>query len=114
MAYVEEIKETLKEHHYSDKAITEILKWYVDNSQASNKRAGYRSWMDVVECILEKTIGGSKKAHVTCRCNLTNDKFRVYLDFLLSLGFVREVKESIETTEKGLAFLKDYRRLKVS
>ena len=39
MGDVEEIKETLKEHHYSDKAIVEILKWYVNNSQASSKKA---------------------------------------------------------------------------
>ena len=114
MGDAEEIKETLKEHHYSDKAIAEILKWYVNSSQASNKKAGYRSRMDVIECILEKTIGGSEKAQVMHQCNLTNDKFQVYLDFLLSEGFIREVKESIETTEKGLAFLKDYRKLKAS
>jgi predicted transcriptional regulator len=111
MAYVEEIKETLREHRYSDRAIAEILKWYVNNSQAGNKKAGYRSWMDVVECILEKTIGGSTKTHVIRRCNLTSDKFQVYLDFLLSWGFIREVEQGIETTEKGLAFLRDYRRL---
>ena len=38
MGDVEEIKETLKERHYSDKAIAEILKWYVNDSQASNKK----------------------------------------------------------------------------
>ena len=114
MGDVEEIKEALKEHHYSDRAIAEILKWYVNNSQASNKEAGYRSWMDVIECALEKMIGGSEEAHVMHQCNLTNDKFQVYLDFLLSEGFIREVKETTETTEKGIAFLKDYRRLKAS
>ena len=107
MGDVEEIKETLKEHHYSDEAIAEILKWYVNNSQA-------RSWMDVIECILEKMIGGPEKAHVMHQCNLTNDKFQVYLDFLLSCRFIREVKGTTETTEKGLAFLKDYHRLKAS
>ena len=114
MGDVEEIKETLKEHHYSDKAIAEILKWYVNNSQASNKKARYRSWMNVIECILEKMIGGSEKARVMHQCILTNDKFQVYLDSLLSCRFIREVKETTETTEKGLAFLKDYRRLKAS
>ena len=114
MGDVERVKETLKEHHYSDKAIAEILKWYVNNSQASDKKAGYRSRMDVIECILEKMIGGSEKAHVMRQCNLTDDKFQVYLDFLLSEGFIREVKETTETTEKGLGFLKDYRRLKAS
>lgn len=68
--------------------------------------------MDGIECILEKMIGGSEKAHAMHQCNFTNDKFQVYLDFLLSKGFLRGVKEIIETTEKGLAFLKDYRRLK--
>lgn len=114
MSDVERIEETLKEHHYSDKVIAEILKWYVNNSQASNKKAGYRSWMNVIECILEKMTGGSEKAHVIHQCNLTNGKFQVYLDFLLSEGFVGKVKETTETTEKGLAFLKDYRRLKAS
>ena len=111
MGDVERVKETLKEHHYSDKAIAEILKWYVNNCQASNKKADYRSWM---ECILEKMIGGSKNAQVMYQCNLTNDKFQAYLDFLLSEGFIREVKETTETTEKGLAFLKDYHKLRSS
>jgi len=71
-----------------------------------------RSWMDVIECILEKTIGGSEKVHVMHQCNLITNKFQVYLDFLLSEGFIREVEQSIETTEKGLSFLKDYRNLK--
>ena len=109
-----DIRETLKEHQYSDKAIAQILKWYINNSQASNENASYRSWMDVIECILEKIIGGSEKTHVMHQCNLTNDKFQVYLDFLLSYGFVTEFQEIIETTEKGLAFLKDYRRLRAS
>jgi len=109
-----EIRETLKEHQHSDKAIAQILKWYVNNSQASNKNVSYRSWMEVIECILEKIIGSSEKAHVRRQCNLTNDKFQVYLDFLLSCGLIREVQEIVETTEKGLAFLKDYRRLKAS
>jgi len=109
-----DIRETLKEHQYSDKAIAQILKWYVNNSQASNENVSYRSWMDVIECILEKIIGGSEKTRVMHQCNLTNDKFQVYLDFLLSYGFVTELQETIETTEKGLAFLKDYRRLKAS
>ncbi len=114
MSDAEGMKETLKKYHYSDKAIAEILRWYVNNPQASNKEAGYRSWMDVVECILEKMIGGSEKAYVMHQCNLANSKFRVYLDFLLSLRFIREVKETTETTKKGIEFLKDYRRLKAS
>ena len=114
MGGVEEIKETLKQHHYSDKAIAEILKWYVNNPQARNKKAGYGSWMNVIECILEKTIGSSKKVQVMDQCNLTNAKFQVYFNFLQGIGFIREVGQSIETTEKGLTFLKDYRRLKAS
>jgi len=114
MSDVEEIKETLKQHHYPDRAIAEILKWYVNNCQASNKRAGYRSWMDVIECILEKTIDGSEKAHVMHQCNLTRGGFQVYLHFLLSEGFIKETKETTETTEKALAFLKDYHRLKAT
>ena len=62
MGDVEEIKETLKEFHYLDKAIAEILKWYVNNPQVSDKEADHRSWMDLFECILEKMIGGSEKA----------------------------------------------------
>jgi len=114
MGDIEGIKETLKKHHYSDKAIAEILKLYVDNCQASNKEAGYRSWMDFIECILKKMTDGSEKVHVIRQCDLTNDKFQVYLDFLLSEGFIREVKETTETTEKGLAFLNDYRKLKAT
>lgn len=111
-----EIWNALREYGYSERAIKEVLKWYVDDCELgslkmSTRSKDYRSWTDVVECILEKTIGGSKKVYVMDQCNLTNGKFQVYLDFLLSVGFIREIEQSIETTEKGLTFLKDYRRL---
>lgn len=112
-----EIRNILREYGYSERAIKEVLKWYVDDYElefpkTSIRGEGCRSWMDVIECILGKTIGGSDKVHVMHRCNLTKGEFQVYLDFLSRVGFIREVEQSIETTEKGLAFLQAYNGLK--
>ena len=104
----------MKENHYSDEVISEILEPSVNNCQVGDRKEGYRSWMDIIKCLLEKMIGSSEKAYVMHQCNLNKVKFQVYLDFLLSRDFVGEVKDTTETTEKGLAFLTDYRRMKAS
>jgi len=80
----------------------------------SIKEAGYRSFVDVIECILEATIGGLERVHVMHKCSLTQDQLQAYLDLLLQEGLVKTVETSlkIQTTEKGLAFINDYNELK--
>jgi len=79
----------------------------------SIKEAGYGSFVDVIECILESTIGGLETVHVMHECSLTQNQLQAYLDLLLQRGLVKIVEPSlkIQTTEKGLAFISDYNQL---
>lgn len=80
----------------------------------SIKEGSYRSFVDVIECILEATIDGLKRFHVMHECSLIQNQLQAYLDLLLQEGLIKMVESSlkIQTTEKGLAFINDYNELK--
>jgi len=80
----------------------------------SIKEASHRSVVDIIECILEATIGGLEWVHVMHECSLTQNQLQAYQDLLLQEGLVKMVEPSlkIQTTEKGLAFINDYNELK--
>lgn len=120
MGDVEEIKETLKKHHYSHKAIAEILKLYVNNSEGSNKKPLFqyahahnahnkvrRSQMKIITDILTKTLNAATKTRIMYRANLNFLRFNRYFSKLLERGLI--VKENdpndgvmyYRTTEKG-------------
>lgn len=122
MGDVEEIKEILKEHHYSHKAIAEILKWYVNNSQRSNKKPSFqyahahnkvrRSQMKIITDILTKALNTATKTRIMYRANLNFLRFNRYFSKLLERGLI--VNENgpndgvmyYRTTEKGKDLLK--------
>lgn len=77
-----------------------------------------RSRMDIIACILEHSAGHSRKTNLIYKCNLGSNQFKVYLSLLLGTGLLRRYEEkggrveSYEATEKGEAFLNEYRKLK--
>ena len=73
-----------------------------------------RTALDIVEDILLVALKSCSKTHIMYRANLSFAKTRKYIDFLLRLdliatNFSSEGKQKFRTTEKGKAFLNQYR-----
>jgi len=80
----------------------------------SIKEASYRSFVDIIECVLEAAMNGLERVHVVHECSLTQNQLQAYIDLLLQEDLVKMVETSlkIQTTEKGLAFINGYKELK--
>ena len=68
-------------------------------------------------CILENSIGGSRKTRLIYRCNLSVTQFALYKDCLVEVGLLRSrrLKKGVEmykTTKKGKEFLMDCEKIK--
>jgi len=74
--------------------------------------------MDIMACILHHSVGHSRKTNLIYKCNLGSNQFKAYLHLLLRTGLLKRYEEkggraeSYETTEKGQAFLREYRKIK--
>ncbi len=77
-----------------------------------------RSRVEIIANILLVASGGAKKTEIMYRCNLSFRQLRTYLDFLLDRNLLVSLKSRkgsglFQTTDKGKAFLRAYRDLKV-
>jgi len=79
------------------------------------------SILDTIMIILQAADGGAKKTHIMHQCNLSSRRLHAYLDLLIDMGFLESINLKtenkgdstlFETTRKGKAFTKEYRRLK--
>jgi predicted transcriptional regulator len=79
-----------------------------------NRRNKTQIYLDILLAIRRES-GRLKKTHIVYKANLTNTRVQPYLEFLLSKGFVEEVKgrETFYTiTDKGQNFLGQVNKLK--
>jgi predicted transcriptional regulator len=74
--------------------------------------------MDILACILYRSIGGARKTNLIYKCNLSLSQFKSYSGFLIEQGLMikRVVKAGssyriFETTDKGKRFIEEYRKL---
>ncbi len=70
-----------------------------------------RGELDILADILEAAEGGTKKTQIVYRANLNFSVVKRYLRKLLETGFIRIEGRFYVTTEKGLEFLDNYRKL---
>jgi len=79
-----------------------------------------RSDIDIMANILNEAHMGARKTRIMYRCNLSHRQLAVYLELLLSMGFLVSHSDEdsskldlFKPTAKGLEFLDAYRTLKV-
>lgn len=68
--------------------------------------------MDIMAEILKVARDGAKKTHIVYKANLNFKVLEEYLEKMISAGLVTILKEKrnlIQTTEKGVTYLKNYR-----
>lgn len=68
--------------------------------------------MDIIAEILKVARDGSKKTHIVYKANLNFKVLEEYLEKMIDSGLVTILKEKrnlIKTTEKGVTYLKNYR-----
>ena len=71
-----------------------------------------RNSMDIIAEILKVAHDGAKKTHIVYKANLNFKVLEEYLEKMIDSGLVTILKEKrnlIKTTEKGVTYLKNYR-----
>lgn len=81
-----------------------------------SSRIKYRSRLAILVDILEVIAEGeTKPTRIMYGANLSYDRLQKYLDYLVRMGLINEIKDNEEVryriTEKGLQFIKDARRV---
>lgn len=81
-----------------------------------SSRIKYRSRLAILVDILEVIAEGeTKPTRIMYGANLSYDRLQKYLDYLIRMGLINEIKDNEEVryriTEKGLQFIKDARRV---
>jgi predicted transcriptional regulator len=80
----------------------------------NSRRTKVQIYLDILRSI-QRANGKLKKTHIVYKANLTHSRLENYLDFLLSKGFLVEIKgenQIIYTiTEKGRRFLGEVNKL---
>jgi predicted transcriptional regulator len=72
-----------------------------------------RSFDFIIGDILEKAQNGDLQTHIMVRANLSHKPLtRIYLPFLKEKGFLEKKENFYITTEKGIKYLKAYKKLK--
>jgi predicted transcriptional regulator len=80
----------------------------------------HRDRFDIIADVLKAALNGTKKTHIMYDCNLSFRQLEGYVRFLVRKGFLsvrvergsREVRV-FEVTDKGEAFLRAYKNLKL-
>jgi len=80
-----------------------------------NSRTKYRSRLAILVDILEVIAEGeSKPTRIMYGANLSYDRLQKYLDYLIRMGLINELKDEevrYHITEKGLQFIKDAKKV---
>lgn len=61
--------------------------------------------------MLYSAIGGVRKTHFVHSCNLSTKLCEKYIQLLLKKRFLEKKEDQFKTTEKGIQFLKTYKRV---
>ena len=70
-----------------------------------------RSRLEIIREILEVAKLGAKKTEIVYKTNLTFSRADEYLKFLMEKGLIKKEDKKWRTTEKGLKFIKNFKRL---
>ncbi len=79
-----------------------------------------RSRTDIIANLLSNAVSGSRKTRLIYRCNLSVAQFNKYTNYLIDSQLLERSVESIkgkksyevyQTTQKGIEFLSDYKRI---
>jgi predicted transcriptional regulator len=78
------------------------------------RRSKMRIYLDMLNTIIRKG-GTTKPTHIMYGANLSHDRLKTYLNFLLEKGFIEEVNVSgriyYQVTEKGKQFIIEFRKV---
>ncbi len=79
------------------------------------RRTKTRIYVDMLTAIIRKG-GTTKPTHIMYGANLSHDRLKSYLRFLLEKGFIEEVdvggRAYYRVTPKGMQFLNEFRKVK--
>ena len=88
---------------------------YPGERYMSEKRSKLQIFMDILT-LIQKENGKTKPTRILYGANLSHGALKEYLNYLVSNGFVQEVKEKSHVfyslTEKGYGFINEFRRMK--
>ena len=70
-----------------------------------------RSRLETVNVILSLSTNGIKKTHIMYKANMSHGQLEKYLEMLVSKGLLEKLAEFYNTTEKGLEFIKDFKKI---
>lgn len=85
--------------------------------KAAQLKRSKRSRMDLISCILEKSIEGTSEKRLLDACNLNISQFNLYRKFLVETGLLKvspkeEGMDIFKATEKAREFLRDHSQVK--
>ncbi len=80
----------------------------------NERRSKMRIFLDMLDAISRRG-GKAKPTHILYGANLSHDRLKTYLEFLLEKGFIDEVQEKGRTyytiTDKGKRFMAEFERI---
>lgn len=80
----------------------------------NDRRSKMRIFLDMLDAISRRG-GKAKPTHILYGANLSHDRLKAYLEFLLEKGFIEEVQEKGRTyytlTDKGKRFMAEFEKM---
>ncbi len=80
----------------------------------NERRSKMRIFLDMLDAISRRG-GKAKPTHILYGANLSHDRLKIYLAFLLEKGFIDEVQEKGRTyyviTDKGKRFMAEFEKM---
>ena len=80
----------------------------------NERRSKMKIFLDMLDAISRRG-GKAKPTHILYGANLSHDRLKTYLKFLLEKGFIEEIDEKGRTyyiiTDKGKKFINEFERL---
>jgi len=70
-----------------------------------------RNWLETVNVILTISTNGIKKTHIMYKANLSHQQLEKFLSIMVSKNLLKKRNYSFETTEKGLVFIEEFRKI---
>ncbi|MBL7206426.1 MAG: hypothetical protein ISS36_02390 [Candidatus Aenigmarchaeota archaeon] len=81
---------------------------------SSERRSKMRIFLDMLNSIAKKG-GQAKPTHIMYGSNLSHDRLKSYLEFLLEKGFIEEILEDermlYKITERGKKFMQEFEKI---
>ena len=78
-----------------------------------NKTNQKRSRLDTFNTILLLAVNEIKKTHIMYKANMSHQQLEKFLDTLVGKELLMKVNDSYKTSNKGLAFIEEFKKIQV-